>query len=74
MSDPSPRNPRSTRRYLWTIASILLVAATAMITPFPFASESATMFLLGGALIGAGNGMRRLRSERISENEAGAAE
>jgi hypothetical protein len=45
-----------------------------MITPFPFASESATMFLLGGALIGAGNGMRRLRSERISENEAGAVE
>jgi hypothetical protein len=45
-----------------------------MTTPFPVASESATMFLLGGALIGAGNGMRRLRSERISENEAETVE
>jgi hypothetical protein len=45
-----------------------------MTTPFPFASESATMVLLGGALIGAGSGMRRWTSERISENEAGVAE
>ncbi|HEY7441448.1 MAG TPA: hypothetical protein VH702_18720 [Vicinamibacterales bacterium] len=74
MSDPSPSNPRSARRYFWTIASILLVAATAMATPFPFVSESATMFLLGGALIGVGSGMRRLRSERISGNDAGAGE
>jgi hypothetical protein len=45
-----------------------------MAIPFPFVSESATMFLLGGALIGAGSGMRRLRSQRISGNEAGAGE
>jgi hypothetical protein len=46
----------------------------AMATPFPFVSESAAMFLLGGALIGAGSGMRRLRSEPISGNEVGAGE
>ncbi|HEY7444181.1 MAG TPA: hypothetical protein VH701_17255 [Vicinamibacterales bacterium] len=74
MSDSSPRNPRSARRYFWTIASILLVALTTMAMPFPFVSESATMLLLGGALIGAGSGMRRLRSERISGDEAGAGE
>jgi hypothetical protein len=45
-----------------------------MAMPFPFVSESATMLLLGGALIGAGSGMRRLRSERISGDEAGAGE
>jgi hypothetical protein len=45
-----------------------------MTAPFPFASESATMFLLGGALIGAGTGMRRLRSERTTDNDAGMPE
>jgi hypothetical protein len=74
VSVPAPQKTRSAKRYLWTIASIVLVAATALTAPLPYTSESATMILLGAALIGAGHGMRRLTSERISESDAGAAE